>query len=258
MLKSAQHIIVIGCGGIGSWLIPPLETFLSADRWPGRLTFIDGDKYEDKNKNRQDFNHDLVGVNKAEVQAAKVRVAFPSVNVQSIGQYVDDENIASIVVENSVVFVCVDNHPARARIDKRARDLEEVCVFSAGNEMHDGNVTVSLRRYGEQITPPMVDRHPEIATIKTNDRAAGCEDLIDQGEVQLLITNFMAAGSALVSFHMLWDPPDPKAAAESLKGKKKKLKPCDMPKQTFPQEIYFDVKQGKMETIHAELKSCGV
>ncbi len=261
MLRTAQHIIVVGCGGIGSWLVTPLATFLMADKWPGQLTVIDGDKYEIKNQERQDFHHDHVSINKAEAKRIELSGKFPNLKVAAFQSYVGDENVGSVVVENSVIFVCVDNHPARARIDKRAMELEDCCVFSIGNEEFDGNATISLRRMGEQLTLPMSVRHPEILTTKTNDRSEGCEDLIEQGEIQLLATNFQAAACAFGHFTMMWNPPEPKVP--KAKKKKKDEEPelarvCDVKKPLYPQEVYFDVKQGAMATVLTESRECCV
>lgn len=242
MLSNVCSIVVVGCGGIGSWLIPQLACFLNAEKWKGRMTFVDGDKYESKNESRQSFHQEALGINKAEGQLKKMEAMYPTLEMGAFTMYVGDDNVASLVIENSAIFVCVDNHPARLRIDKRALELDDCCVFSAGNEEHDGNVTVSLRRGGEQLTRPAIDRHPELALVKTNDRSEGCEDLIEAGNTQLLVTNCGAAYASFMAFHMLW---------RDVTVKKTKKNHDD--KLMLPQELYFDVKQGAIQMVPVEL-----
>lgn len=244
MLNCVSNIAVIGCGGIGSWLIPQLACFLAAEQWKGRLTFVDGDKYESRNESRQSFHSDALGLNKAEGQLRKMEALYPTLSMGAFTSYVADDNVSVLVVENSVIFGCVDNHPARLRIDKRACELDDCCVFSAGNEEHDGNVTVSLRRGGQQLTRPALDRHPELALVKTNDRAEGCEDLIEAGNTQLLVTNCGAAYASFMAFHMLW---------RDVTAKRTKAASANGEVLSLPQELYFDVKQGAIQMIPVEL-----
>jgi molybdopterin/thiamine biosynthesis adenylyltransferase len=235
MLNQSSKVIVIGCGGIGSWLIPPLLRFLMAAKWKGQVHLIDGDRYEIKNEDRQDFTEEGRGQNKAEAQAIMYVPRYPTMFISAHSEYVSDDNVDSLIVNDSVVFVCVDNHPARARIDRRASQLDTVCVISAGNEESDGNVTVSLRRSGMTISEPLVVRHPEVGETKEHDRAAGCEDLIEEGNIQLLSTNFMAAAIQLMTLQQLWDPKEPEGTEV----------------QKFPQDVYFDILKGSVVTRSA-------
>ena len=56
-----NKIILIGCGGTGSYLAPPLARFLKAFKFAGELILADGDSYEPSNLDRQSFNLDLIG-----------------------------------------------------------------------------------------------------------------------------------------------------------------------------------------------------
>lgn len=65
---------VIGCGGIGSWLVDPLVRFLYYSR--GEVTsvhLIDEDDYEERDRERQRFNQ--IG-NKASMTAVRLREEF--------------------------------------------------------------------------------------------------------------------------------------------------------------------------------------
>ena len=63
---------LIGCGGVGSAIVPSFCLLKS----PADITLIDGDKIEIKNLNRQLFDARQVGMNKAEALAAKYNCRF--------------------------------------------------------------------------------------------------------------------------------------------------------------------------------------
>ncbi|MBM3682331.1 MAG: hypothetical protein FJW84_02625 [Actinobacteria bacterium] len=71
--ERTHRFIVIGAGGVGSWLIPGLVRILEW-KFPGSaLVIVDGDSYEPKNKERQDFKE--IGP-KASIQAMKLTEEF--------------------------------------------------------------------------------------------------------------------------------------------------------------------------------------
>jgi molybdopterin/thiamine biosynthesis adenylyltransferase len=229
-------VAVIGCGGIGSWLIPPLARYLASIDFTGELRLCDGDKYDRNNTDRQNFPAQALGVNKAVVQAEKLRFDLPAMNIVSIGDYVTKDNAGRVMAENSICFAAVDNHPARKRLAEQLQLLDNGALISAGNEKVDGNACLYLREKGEDVTENLLTRHPEIAIKKDGDREAGCEAQIASGEVQLLMTNFSAAHSSLIVFYQLMN-----------KGKR-------FGKRTLtdiPQEAFFDVVDGTTSVIQA-------
>lgn len=237
MLRRSEYVVVIGCGGIGSWLLPPLLRFLSAERYRGEIHLWDGDRYSTGNAQRQEFSPEALGANKAEAQAEAFQALYPALALVAWPAYVTATNAGESVRESSVVLVAVDNHPARAVIARQAASLLDVCVLSAGNEMRDGNVHVTLRTGGVDRTVPLLERHPEIAATRRGDRAtAGCEDQIDRGQTQLLVTNFMAAAGLLAAFHALW------TYGERCGRRKANL---------IPQEVFFDAGTCGMSALPA-------
>ncbi len=235
LLRGLERIVVIGCGGIGSWLLPPLMRFLHAESFSGQIDLWDGDRYTLANAARQEFAPDRIGLNKADVQAEMFRASYPALRIRAHPDFVVAANVGDAVIERSLVITCVDNHPARTLIDRRATELSTVCVLSAGNEKLDGNVHVLLRQAGRSVSLPLLQRHPEIAHAKTGDRdEMGCEELVSQGETQLLVTNFMSAAAVLAAFHLLWTHGDGS-------GRRRQT--------VIPQEIYFDVAQCAMSSV---------
>ncbi len=232
MLDSTLKVVVVGCGGIGTWLIPPLARYLAAEKFKGQLTLWDGDKFSQKNAERQDFPQDQVNNNKAGVTMLNVLRMVDGLSMYTNDEYVTAANVDRCVEENTVIITCVDNHPARALIAKAAQELSNVTVISAGNEKLDGNVHVYIRRNGREITNNIFDRHPEIATAKRGERKPGCVEEIDNGETQLLVTNMVAAATAMLVFFNLWNN-GRRFGRERITG--------------VPQEVYFDV--GKLAIV---------
>lgn len=237
MVRNVERIVLIGCGGIGTWLLAPLLRFLNAESFDGEIHLWDGDHYTAGNAERQEFAYDRIGANKAEVQADVFLAHYPALRLRARAEYVTPENSLEAVRERSLILVAVDNHPARALVARRASALREICVLSAGNEVLDGNVHVTLRRGAKDLTVPLLARHPEIAHSMKGDRAeAGCEERVAKGETQLLVTNFLAAASLLAAFHALWTHGD-------RHGRRKNT--------VVPQEIFFDAGACAMTLVPA-------
>jgi tRNA A37 threonylcarbamoyladenosine dehydratase len=63
----ASRIVLVGCGGIGSQLLPPLVRYLASRPEPrALLVLVDGDVFEAKNLVRQACSKGDLGSNKAE------------------------------------------------------------------------------------------------------------------------------------------------------------------------------------------------
>lgn len=188
-----RKIKIIGLGGIGSYLTEPLCRYLEHTGDLIELTVVDGDKYEEKNKNRQQFDH---LDNKAAVTAALIRSKFANVQVKSKPEYVTDDNVTSIVRENDTVFLCVDNHATRKVVSNRCKELDNVTLISGGNDFIDGNVIYYRRQNGNDATKAPTDLYPEIANpqdkIPGTEKTQSCETQAETNP-QLLFTNLAIA-----------------------------------------------------------------
>lgn len=237
MLRFVTTISIIGCGGIGSWLLGPLLRFLNADGFAGEIVLWDGDRFAPENSRRQDFTRAGMGRPKAEAMADRFRADFCSLKIWHRNEYVSAQNVSEAVRERALIISCVDNHPARALLARQAETLRNVCILSAGNEKLDGNVCVSLRKAGCELTTSVLARHPELAMTSTGDRTQmGCAQLLEQGESQILVTNFVAAAATLSLFHLLWTQDRVRASPR---------------RKTLPQEVFFDVQQCAMSLVPA-------
>jgi len=186
-----MEIVVIGLGGVGSLLCERMARYLSYSAGTSAsMLLVDGDSYEAKNFERQDFTQ--MG-NKAEVKAADLKMQFSMLNVSSFPAFVNETNLSEVVKEGNIVFSCVDNHKTRMILSNYCKQLQDVTLISGGNDMVDGNVQIYIRQNGKDITPDLCAYHPEIA--KPDDKLPeemSCEELA-AAEPQLYFANLGVA-----------------------------------------------------------------
>lgn len=241
MLAFVKTFSIIGLGGIGGWFVPPFLRFLDAKGFGGEILLADGDNFSFDNLSRQWADSSDLGRPKAEALASRMLTTFPTLRLRALPEFVLERNIARVLIENSCAILAVDNHPARALVARHAAALRDVCVLTAGNEKYDGNVHIQLRRANQDLTTPLLERHPEIRRFRNGDRAnMGCEELIQAGEPQLLVTNFLAAASVFCAFHALWDGTRTRGQAARANG--------------LLQEVYFDVRDPAITAIRTPVE----
>jgi molybdopterin/thiamine biosynthesis adenylyltransferase len=130
---------------------------------------------------------------KAEMKYQELSLKFNQIEFDFISEYLDSDNISNAIKENDIVFVCVDNHKTRNLINTYARTLKNVTLISGGNEFHDGNVQIYIRKGGVDLTPDLCAYHPEIANPEDQlPSEMSCEELA-QSDPQLYFTNMGVA-----------------------------------------------------------------
>ncbi len=206
---SPDRIVIVGCGGIGSHLVNPLFMYLSyldgGKGFQGEIVMVDGDRFEDRNSQRQLFGISAIGRNKAMALAHDYRTRYP-LSIQSIGEYVDADNAADIITENTLVFSCVDNHKTRKILSDRCKQLDNVALISGGNDYHDGNVQTYQRINGEDVCWP-IDHvgHPEIANpqdVHPSEVETHCHTEVEAAPQLVFANNTAAALMNNAAFHL--------------------------------------------------------
>jgi molybdopterin/thiamine biosynthesis adenylyltransferase len=201
---NSSNIKIIGIGGIGTALLPFLCRYLNYNGPKAlgrgvRLTLVDGDNFEGKNAERQDF---AVMGNKARVKAEELARVFPQLSLRAVAKYITPPNAAEIIEEGDIIFLCVDNHATRKLVSEYCQKLKDVLLISGGNDLVDGNVQIYWRGGGKDLTQPLTRFHPEIATPKDKSpHELSCEELMAQAAPQLLFTNLAIASAMLNAFY---------------------------------------------------------
>lgn len=108
-LLRTKRVAVIGCGGLGGYLIELLTRM-----GIGHIVAVDGDMFEESNLNRQLLSEvSLLGTNKAEAAAARVRQVNPQVAVTAITAFLDERNVSSLIQGCDAVLDALDNIASR-------------------------------------------------------------------------------------------------------------------------------------------------
>src|SRR4051812_23463220 len=115
-------IYIIGCGGVGSAIVPSLCLLKGAKE----ITLIDGDTIEEKNLNRQLFGPCQVGTNKAKALGDKYGCG-------SVAEWFARGKIRH--GRSDWLLCLVDNHPARLEALEVCDEVGCQAIFAA-NETH--------------------------------------------------------------------------------------------------------------------------
>ena len=138
-----MNIKIVGLGGVGSILSERLCRFLNyGAEIPADITLVDGDSYEEKNFERQEFS--TFG-NKAEVKASDLEIQFPNIPLDVYPAFVNETTLSDVIKEGDVIFLCVDNHKTRMIVNNYCKQLKDITLISGGNELTDGNVQIYVR-----------------------------------------------------------------------------------------------------------------
>jgi molybdopterin/thiamine biosynthesis adenylyltransferase len=195
-----MNIKIIGLGGIGSILSDQICRFAnySINDFKVKITLIDGDEYEHKNNERQTFNS--FG-SKADVKQYELSSKFSKLTISSIPNYIDSNNISTILSDGDLILMGVDNHKTRKIVSDYCTTLDSVTLISGGNDYTDGNVQIYHRREGKDLTPDLCAYHPEIDNPRDKlPTEMSCEEL-SKSEPQLLFTNLTAATLMCQAFY---------------------------------------------------------
>jgi molybdopterin/thiamine biosynthesis adenylyltransferase len=115
----SSRAAVIGCGGLGGWIIEML-----ARAGVGELVMVDPDVFDDNNLNRQLFSTEI-NIGKPKALAAADRVATVNSAVETFASvvFLDEKNGREILEGSSVVIDALDNNNSRRNASIICREL---------------------------------------------------------------------------------------------------------------------------------------
>ena len=155
LFEKINHIdfYQFGCGGTGSYLVPPLSKFIYniENRFGNNIIIyyyiIDDDIVEERNIIRQNFFEYDIGRNKVDV---KIRENHQLVkNLYGIKQRIDTKKkIESLLDINifKIVIGCCDNNKTRRAIFsymKKNKD-NKILYFDSGNNLNNGQIVSTV------------------------------------------------------------------------------------------------------------------
>ena len=187
------RVMVIGCGGIGGWLVSCLGRTIKS----GAIILVDADTVEEHNLDRQLFSTGDIGQPKADVMAHLLaRTVSQDVDIESIVHWFPDSNVNWGEVPDAI-FVAVDNHPARKAVLEYL-DLHPGCQgFFAANGLLDADAYYYDSTMLGSSADPRV-QFPEIETDTSENRLAPpCTGEVQERHPQLAAANMLAAAYAM-------------------------------------------------------------
>jgi PRTRC genetic system ThiF family protein len=200
-LVTKTRLVLIGCGGTGSWLAPSVARFARtlAEKFSKEVAvcFVDPDMVEAKNIYRQNFCMAEVGYSKAVTLAKRYSTAW-SVNIFACPQKYSWQLVSNLGGYHfdglTVLIGCVDSREARRDIQGSVRNIDgAVFWLDCGNTKESGQVLLGRNSPGEGVTTfptegkcawlPLPSRqHKDLVPKKergtlTKNKAAGTEGL---------------------------------------------------------------------------------
>ena len=152
-------IIVVGCGGTGTFFLKELCRALSGDEDTKvkRILIVDGDTVEKKNLLRQAFSLEDIGENKAKVFADILTDAFDlRFPVSYLDRYIETEQDLPDEHSDVLLIGCSDNGACRKVMDDYFLSPKRgnVWYYDAGNSFLEGQVIYAVKEYGKIVSPP--------------------------------------------------------------------------------------------------------
>ncbi len=143
-LLSHKKVLVIGCGGLGGYIIEYL-----ARLGVGHITAIDGDSFEPNNLNRQlNSSPDVLGYSKALTAAMRVKKIAPDTEIIPIETFFDTKNADELVKNQDLVIDALDNIPSRFIMEDACERQKITFVHGA---ILGWNFQVTVGRPGSRI-----------------------------------------------------------------------------------------------------------
>lgn len=230
-MTTPLNIAIIGLGGVGNAVALNLFPFTRAEIMGWRLNkmlFVDADTYSSSNIPRQFMAGAMLGRNKADAWKTvyeRSKWNLMEVRFMSRQEWITRDSVTRILAdfdgskESSVVFVCVDNHPARLVMsDWLKTQIAEsgrkgVAIIQGGSQTEYATADIHgkwLDSHGlyVEIGRPIEEGHPEIMDATEGDRSTiSCEELaMSHTGDQSYPDNFMAASMMISLLFTLLTP----------------------------------------------------
>ena len=211
------HLVLVGCGGTGSWLAPAVVRLARAWQgdlgWSVAVTFVDPDVVEARNTFRQNFCAAEVGLPKAEALAIRYSAAWGVPITARPTPFKSDVLRRPSFNTTHILLGCVDNGAARQSLHEAldglsSRPTPRVWWIDAGNTRAGGQVLVGSARERRDLRyaftipglctalPSPGWQRPELLET-TPEEAAGddldCTALAIQHSQSLTVNQIMAA-----------------------------------------------------------------
>ena len=144
MLLSQKKVLVIGCGGLGGYVLEYL-----ARLGIGTITVVDKDIFEVNNLNRQLYiTPTSIGQSKVDAVTQRIQLIAPDVCISPVNCIFDRNNADQLITGQDLVVDALDNIPSRLI-------MEDVCEKQNVTFIHGAiigwHLQVTVGRPGQKI-----------------------------------------------------------------------------------------------------------
>jgi hypothetical protein len=214
MTLSPDHVFVIGVGGTGGHIAAPLARLIAyhSTTENTKVTFIDGDSFEESNQNRQLVGAQQMGKNKAEAMVDLCKYQGLN-NVDYIDDFISMTTFIPLLnrCERPLVVCSVDNDATRKNVIDALLSVNKANFFFITPGNSDGFETVRGQTmwfgavdgvpYG--LNPALAYESIENPTDSIPEK--GSCALNAPSRPQLISANFMAASITLAAIQNILD-----------------------------------------------------
>jgi len=201
------HIVVVGCGGTGSNLVPHLcQLAFSLKSEKISIVLADEDLVEPGNIGRQFFIEPDVGNNKARVLQVRYNGAW-GVDISYHPHYIRETETLKRLLEPPsthgnrpvlpILLSCVDNNVSRQVMEAVFKQARNIIYIDAGNSLLSGQVVVGMRHGNKTLLKPSSHYDRNILTDKDEIEVGGTCGRKVVKQPQSLIANMWAAAILL-------------------------------------------------------------
>lgn len=126
-LLRSKRILVVGCGGLGGYIIEMLARI-----GVGAIRAVDGDSFDETNLNRQLLSlPKVLGQPKAEIAALRIAEVNPDVKAESCHTFFDESNAEKLISGCDLVMDALDNIESRRILAAWCEKLGVPLVYGA-------------------------------------------------------------------------------------------------------------------------------
>lgn len=198
--ESGRHIVIVGCGNIGSYLAP----LVARRGLIGRLTLVDPDRYEARNLVSQRITPEDIDRTKVEAQAERIRQLHHGLEVIPIASRVEDVPFGRL--RGDLLLTCLDSRAARQAVNaivvrlgllwidagvNPEQQLARISVFAPGPDQACLECSWGQAEYdtlerlyscqGERLSAPPTGATAALGSLAASLQALECERLLQTG-----------------------------------------------------------------------------
>ena len=159
-----SHIIVVGIGGVGSWVVEAL-----ARSGIGKITMIDMDIVSESNINRQlPALSSTIGKDKTKIMMERVKEINPDCDITIIDDFLTKDNLNDLLKDSDYIMDCIDNSRVKAALISWCKSNKNkiIVIGGAGGRIDPSLIKISDLK--NTIHDPLLSRTRKILRQKYN------------------------------------------------------------------------------------------